>query len=497
MTTKLHAAYLSILFALGCSATPGSDDESSNEQGSDGNGETYACADPVPLMQTGDVPSGWVECADGFVHRAEAVECVVPAQTDDAQCLSGGETGGETEGETEGGQFVSNCMTAADCEEAPYGSCNYWFDDFSATEGCSCNYGCAADADCGPDAICVCAGVTGERSYCKPSECANSDSCGDGLCGLSDAPGICGGTAYHVGCVAPNAECHLDEDCEPGACDNGGATEPWECNVGTCEAPEWCQGACGRPLLVEGHARVASVAARTDWSVQSAPEPTALRRTLADYWTEVGLFEHASVASFARFALQLMALGAPPQLLAEARRATSDEIEHARLAFGLASAYLGRPVGPGPLPIHGALDAELDRFAIVDALIREACVEETLSALEAAEAASHAEDPEIAAALERIAKDELRHAQLGWRALRWMIDADGPNLRAFALARLDQAIDEARRSESARGLPASLRRHGVLDDELRAQLRTRALDTVLEPCVAALRGRASAAAAAS
>src|SRR5690606_27792990 len=36
----------------------------------DGDGEPYACANPVPILQTGtDVPTGFVRCEDGFVHR--------------------------------------------------------------------------------------------------------------------------------------------------------------------------------------------------------------------------------------------------------------------------------------------------------------------------------------------------------------------------------------------------------------------------------------------
>ena len=41
------------------------------------------------------------------------------------------------------------------------------------------------------------------------------------------------------------------------------------------------------------------------------------RARLAREWAHIGALEHASVASFARFTLQLMALGAPADLLAE------------------------------------------------------------------------------------------------------------------------------------------------------------------------------------
>src|SRR5688572_10054793 len=81
------------------------------------------------------------------------------------------------------------------------------------------------------------------------------------------------------------------------------------------------------------------------------------RERAAEYWANAGLFEHASVAAFARFALQLLALGAPADLVASAQAAMADEIEHARLCFGLAWRYRGRSVGPSALPIADCIGA--------------------------------------------------------------------------------------------------------------------------------------------
>jgi hypothetical protein len=241
--------------------------------------------------------------------------------------------------------------------------------------------------------------------------------------------------------------------------------------------------------LVEGHARVAPAIEREDWGCASAIASLDVdtRKRLAEYWTEIGRFEHASVASFARFGMHLLRLGAPPRLLRETAEAMTDEIEHARLAFGLASAYARTPIGPGALDVRGSIAAELDRYAIVEALIDEACVGETLAAIEAQEAAAHAADPAVAEVLERIASDELRHAQLGWRSLRFMLDVGDERLRCFALARLDAALREVLASTIADGIPTSLREHGLLDDELRTHVRRRAVVELIGPCVAALR----------
>ena len=60
------------------------------------------------------------------------------------------------------------------------------------------------------------------------------------------------------------------------------------------------------------------------------PDLTSLDSTtrahIAQEWTAMGLAEHASVASFARFTLQLMAVGAPAELLHAAQLGAADEV---------------------------------------------------------------------------------------------------------------------------------------------------------------------------
>jgi hypothetical protein len=50
------------------------------------------------------------------------------------------------------------------------------------------------------------------------------------------------------------------------------------------------------------------------------------RARLAAQWATDGAAEHASIASFARVTLQLMALGAPAGLLADTQRGAADEV---------------------------------------------------------------------------------------------------------------------------------------------------------------------------
>src|SRR4029077_13893090 len=71
---------------------------------------------------------------------------------------------------------------------------------------------------------------------------------------------------------------------------------------------------------------------------------------VADRWRENGKTEHASVAAFARLTLDLMALGAPPDLIAAANQDALDEIRHTELCFSLAKALDGKAVSPGAFP---------------------------------------------------------------------------------------------------------------------------------------------------
>ena len=56
-----------------------------------------------------------------------------------------------------------------------------------------------------------------------------------------------------------------------------------------------------------------------------------VRGALAARWRDNGLAEHASVASFSRHSLQLMALAAPADLVEATHRAAIDEISHAKV----------------------------------------------------------------------------------------------------------------------------------------------------------------------
>jgi hypothetical protein len=244
----------------------------------------------------------------------------------------------------------------------------------------------------------------------------------------------------------------------------------------------------GRPYYDNGELVTAEARRAGGWSAGRRPRVDALspeeRRVLAAAWTRDALVEHASVAAFARFALELLAVGAPADLVDAAHAAARDEVRHARLAFALAEAYAGEPVAPGGFPFAGAVPIDTDLAALAAATAREGCVGETVVALLAAEALAVTEDPAVREVLAVVASDEARHAELAWRAVRWMVEAGGERVRA-AVADVfeDVRVHGVTPPDVTWGAPdAVLAAHGRIRADAMAAMVARALDEVVLPC---------------
>ncbi len=287
-----------------------------------------------------------------------------------------------------------------------------------------------------------------------------------------------------------------------------------EAGGGECFGPR-PQNARGRPIRERGVPVVAPAIVSRDWLEAAGSEagiagdvagavaldldalPGELRARLAAAWTRDALMEHASVASFARLALELLVLGAPPELVDAAHAAARDEIRHARFAFGIASRLHGAPRGPGPLPVSTA-PVSTTLVALATETFVDGCVGETVATLEAWAARDGASDGALRVGLERIGAEEAAHAELAWRVVAWCTAEGGTPVRV-ALAALAQDLDVEARDDSGRAgsgqqparsdearADAALARFGVLSDGARLHLRTRALREVVGPCLAAL-----------
>lgn len=192
---------------------------------------------------------------------------------------------------------------------------------------------------------------------------------------------------------------------------------------------EPCPG--GRALVDRGRTVVANLGAGAGWcgaiDFDVDDLSSDVRRSLADAWRADAFAEHASVASFARAAIELMQVGAPADLVRATQAAGLDEIEHARMCFAIASVLAGERLAPGSLPTFEMRAPSLVRLA-VDTFL-EGCVGETIAAAAASRAAAQCSTPAIRDVLARIAEEEADHAALAWRTVAWAVREGGDAVR--------------------------------------------------------------------
>ena len=251
----------------------------------------------------------------------------------------------------------------------------------------------------------------------------------------------------------------------------------------------------GRPFRVDGVARLAEVTRRDGWheaielaGLEDLPE--ALREEVAAGWAESGTHEHASVASFGRFLMDLMSLGAPLDLVQATTRAIEDEIRHARDCFSIASAYAGMPLGPDVVDVRGSMDHAGDEATILKDAILEGCIGETLAASVAGWLGPKVSDERMAEVLRGIAEDEGDHAVLAWRFVDWML-TERPHLVVVAKATFE-SVRVSRTTRWAEGVDVTERlaaQHGYVRAATEERLRRRAHREIVEPCAEALFAR--------
>jgi hypothetical protein len=252
-------------------------------------------------------------------------------------------------------------------------------------------------------------------------------------------------------------------------------------------------GCIGRPFVVDrvatrAHAVFGAGSTWCDADLNPSVEDLSadVRAALAAAWLDDALLEHASVAAFARFAMELMAVGAPSGLVEAAHEAALDEVRHARLCFALARAYAGTDVKPAAFPFGGSVEVAADLAAMAASSVIEGCVGETLAAAVAAEQLARATDPAVCAVLAMIAKDEARHAELAWRTVAWALRRGDETVRRAVIDAFDGAIAATRATETN---TSGLEAHGRLDASAHRALVMVTLQEVVLPCARALLAR--------
>jgi hypothetical protein len=390
-------------------------------------GKPPTCSSPELDPQT-----QLIGCDEGYKHRPAATRCepVADAASPGSAGAAGDPATGGSGGELPHATGHESCATAtgpdnAACAGFEHGFCRTVVPSVECSGGC-CFSGCVTDQDCAAGSICLCGSTRSPTGgECVQSSCVTDADCGPGLrCASYDS--ACGDPLPLFGCQKLQDTCVSSADCNGRPCfvgANGG------------DFRECLNGTCGRPFLIAAEARMAPVVDNAEWSTDAAVRPRvdhltfAERALLAEHWKKMGQLEHASIAAFARFSLQLLSLGAPPELVDACTQALADETAHTKLCFQIAGAYAGRALGPGALDIDGSLSVT-SLADIVELVIEEGCFGETAAALEAFAAAGTASDPVIGRAYAKIAADEQRHAELAFRFLRWALRRGGANVAA-------------------------------------------------------------------
>ncbi len=256
----------------------------------------------------------------------------------------------------------------------------------------------------------------------------------------------------------------------------------------------WFEYCSGRPLLDGNESVVAQPRAGSAW-IDPDVEPILealsdeAKTALARAWLDDALREHASIASFSRATLELLALAAPPELVEACQHAVLDEIDHARRCFALASAYAGRAIGPGPLPALSPRDHDLAALALETFV--EGCVGETVAALVAERALGVATDETVRATLRVIIEDESRHAALAWRTIGWALAQGGAPVVAALSQMLDAppVVEPGDRPVRSAALSRMLAAHGRLDERMLAQTVRDAWQDIIAPMLRSMLGR--------
>lgn len=194
---------------------------------------------------------------------------------------------------------------------------------------------------------------------------------------------------------------------------------------------------------------------------------TPLPRTVGELFAEQAHLEAASVDAFAQLESELIRHGAPEALVRRTRRARADEIRHAITTTALAERF-GASVAP-----HHVIDTaprSLFELALDNAV--EGCVRETYGALVAEVQARRAGDPQIARAMQVIAREETTHAALSWDLATWfesqLTAHEIESLRdaqhaAFTALRASLVMPYSREIQEHAGMPAPAVAVALLD----------------------------------
>ncbi|MFO0614162.1 MAG: ferritin-like domain-containing protein [Polyangiaceae bacterium] len=179
------------------------------------------------------------------------------------------------------------------------------------------------------------------------------------------------------------------------------------------------------------------------WEATHAPSLDAdVRAELARIWGERIPTEYRSITGFSTFSFDLIAAGAPVDLVAVCHRVCIDELRHTELAVRMVEVYGGRrpelPRDISNLPADSKLTAvaQACRSAILLS-----CLGETFACTELAMLRDRAVDPVVQGVLTVFLSDEIVHARIGWAYLAHAFKSADPKTKAMVAEAVPRYIE--------------------------------------------------------
>ena len=243
----------------------------------------------------------------------------------------------------------------------------------------------------------------------------------------------------------------------------------------------------GRPFIDEHGNSVMAQAIETEdllpqWS-NFEQNSGVIDQAKGTEWIDRAIGEHASIASFAAFTIQLMTNNAPPDLIADSLQAAMDEFRHARTSFDMASFFLQKNVSPGQLPAT-SLSFEQNLSHLAFGVAKEGCVDETVSALLAASEVMMFDLHKIDKPgswkdkVTVITKEEANHSALAWRTIFWACNEDRALCDRIINYMLTEGQAYARKRIQTSGLDLDINIIAIVENEW--MVITRTLVSLLE-----------------
>jgi hypothetical protein len=254
-------------------------------------------------------------------------------------------------------------------------------------------------------------------------------------------------------------------------------------------SPWWLSGT---PLEAEHQRLMRRRQIPIPWEQTTAGELTdAERARLAETWRRRAAAEYLAITTFAVLAIDLVAAGAPADVVSHCVRSQLDEIRHAEMAIRMHEIYSGRriqpPAGMSNLP-DDRKAPKLHQAAANTLLV--SCVSETYATTVLTATRDITTDPVALAVLTSIYSDEVMHARMGWSYLRYAIEQGGQGVIDAAAAMVPRALrgvaNVIERERPIGEVTDAIRKHGLMTAAEERQIYSGCVREVLVPGFEAL-----------